>query len=38
MDTNKFKRSLVGYDKENIKPDIMKKLNKVLAKPDFDPE
>ena len=28
--------SLIKYDKENIKPEIIRKLNKILAKPEFD--
>ena len=37
-DVNKFVNRLINYDKDNINPDILKKLNKVLSKPEFDLE
>jgi hypothetical protein len=36
MDLTKFIQSLINYDKENIPPARLKKLNAVLAKPEFD--
>ena len=37
-DVNKFVNRLINYDKDNINPDFLKKLNKVLSKPEFDLE
>ena len=36
MDVGKFISSLVNYDKDNIPANVLKKLNVILAKPEFD--
>ena len=36
MDLNKFIQSLLTFDKDNIPVSKLKKLNAVLAKPEFD--
>jgi dynein heavy chain, axonemal len=36
LDLGKFIQSLLDYDKENIPAARLKKLNAVLAKPEFD--
>lgn len=36
VDLNKFMSSLINYDKDNISSKALKKLNAVLAKPEFD--
>ena len=36
MDLSKFISTLINYDKDNIPLARLKKLNVVLAKPEFD--
>ena len=38
LDLNAFVKSLINYDKDNIPESRIKKLNKVLARPEFDVE
>ena len=36
LDLNKFIASLINFDKDNMPPSRLKKLNKVLANPEFN--
>lgn len=36
MDINKFIHNLLNFDKDNIPPKVLKKLNAVLAREEFD--
>jgi hypothetical protein len=37
-DVNQFVNKLINFDKDSIKPETMKRLNKVLANPEFNVE